>query len=376
MATECLETGRGKKPGAEATPSSVGYAAWRTDDATKRSNARSNEWPAALDAPTRTAAPTLIADLGQAAGHIISFPSGNDTAAVICYRTGKDGNSKSSSKEVTMAGLGDLLSVLMQGGLSSQGNNRAGSAMDNLGQSGGVLGQILGGATASASGAGNGGGGLLGSLLEAAGGMMTNSGSSPQRNKTLTTGGLGALAGALLGGDSGALKGALGGGGMALLASLAMQAFKNMNQQPAGAAAMGLAGNELPLGMRAPANVEEEQALESTAELALKGMINAVKADGKIDEAEAEKLTARLQDAGVDEQDRQQFLTELRRPLDLDGLVAAIPNEAVAAQVYAASLFAITVDTPAEREYMAQLAQRSGLNAGVVKQLHTAVGIA
>lgn len=275
-----------------------------------------------------------------------------------------------------MAGLGDLLSVLMQGGLSSQGNNRAGSAMNNLGQSGGVLGQILGGATASASGAGNSGGGLLGSLLEAAGGMMTNSGSSPQRNKTLTTGGLGALAGALLGGDSGALKGALGGGGMALLASLAMQAFKNMNQQPAGAAAMGLAGNELPLGMRAPANVEEEQALESTAELALKGMINAVKADGKIDEAEAEKLTARLQDAGVDEQDRQQFLTELRRPLDLDGLVAAIPNEAVAAQVYAASLFAITVDTPAEREYMAQLAQRSGLNAGVVKQLHTAVGIA
>lgn len=84
MATECLETGRGKKPGAEATPSSVGYAAWCTDDATKRSNARSNEWPAALDASTRTAAPTLIADLGQATGHIISFPSGNDTAAVIC----------------------------------------------------------------------------------------------------------------------------------------------------------------------------------------------------------------------------------------------------------------------------------------------------
>lgn len=273
-----------------------------------------------------------------------------------------------------MAGIGDLLSVLMQDGLSSQGSNRAGSAMNNLGQAGGVLGQILGGSTASASSAGNSGGGLLGSLMEAAGSMMGDSG-SPQRNKTLTTGGLGALAGALLGGDSSSLKGALGGGGMALLASLAMQAYKNMNQQPAGAAAMGLAGNELPLGMRAPTSTEEEQTLESTAELALKGMINAVKADGKIDEAEAEKLTARLQDAGIDEQDRQQFLNELRRPLDLDGLVTAIPNEAVAAQVYAASLFAIKVDTPAEREYMAQLAQRTGLDSGLVKQLHTAVGI-
>jgi uncharacterized membrane protein YebE (DUF533 family) len=275
-----------------------------------------------------------------------------------------------------MAGIGDLLSVLMQGGLSSQGNNRAGNAMGSLGQAGGVLGQILGGSTTNAGNSGSSGGGLLGSLMEAAGGMLSGSGGSPQRNKTLATGGLGALAGALLGGGSGSAKGALGGGGMALLASLAMQAFKNMNQQPAGATAMGLAGHELPLGMRAPANADEEKELETTAELVLKGMINAVKADGKIDEAEAEKLTARLKDTNIDEQDRQQLLNELRRPLDLDGLVAAIPNEAVAAQVYAASLFAIKVDTPAEREYLAQLAQRSGLNAGVVEQLHTAVGLA
>jgi len=139
---------------------------------------------------------------------------------------------------------------------------------------------------------------------------------------------------------------------------------------------MDLAGHELPLGMRAPANADEEKELETTADLVLKGMINAVKADGKVDEAEAEKLSARLQDAGIDERERQQFLAELRRPLDLDGLVKEFPNKAVAAQVYAASLFAITVDTPAEREYLAQLAQRSGLNDGVVKQLHTAVGLA
>ena len=268
-----------------------------------------------------------------------------------------------------MAGIGDLLSVLMQGGLSSAGNQRAGNAMGGLGQSGGMLGQVLGGGTTQGS---TGGGDLLGSLMGVAKEMMSDSGSPSGRNKTITTGGLGALAGALLGGGS--LKGALSGGGMALLASLAMQAFKNADRTPAGVP--GLAGNELPLGMRAPANAAEEQELESTAELVLRGMLNAARADGKIDAAEGEKLTARLQDAGLDQQEQQQFLDELRRPLDLDDFVASIPNEAVAAQVYAASLFAINVDTQAERDYLAQLAQRSGLDNGVVKQLHTAVGLA
>ena len=267
-----------------------------------------------------------------------------------------------------MAGMGDLLSVLMQGGLSSSGGNRVDSAVKGLGQSGGLLDQALGGSGSS-------GGGLLGSLMDAAGSMMSGSGSSSPSSKTMATGGLGALAGALLGGGSDSMKGALGGGGMALLVSLAMQAFKNMNKQPAGVS-RALADGELPLGMRAPVNTEEEEELETTASLVLTGMINAAKADGKIDATEAQKLTARLQDAGIDEQERRQFLDELGSPLDLDGLVAAIPNEAVAAQVYAASLFAIKVDTPAERDYLAQLARRTGLDAGVVQQLHTAVGLA
>jgi uncharacterized membrane protein YebE (DUF533 family) len=268
-----------------------------------------------------------------------------------------------------MAGIGDLLSVLMQGGLSPAGNQRAGSAMNGMGQSGGILGQVLGDGTAGGS---TGSGDLMGSLLGVAKEMMSDTGSPTGRSKTMATGGLGALAGALLGGGS--LKGALGGGGMALLASLAMQAFKNADRTPAGVPA--LAGNQLPLGMRAPASAAEEQELESTAELVLKGMLNAAKADGKIDAAEGDKLTARLKDAGLDNREQQQFMDELRRPLDLDDFVASIPNEAVAAQVYAASLFAINVDTPAERNYLAQLAQRSRLDNHVVKQLHTAVGLA
>ena len=161
---------------------------------------------------------------------------------------------------------------------------------------------------------------------------------------------------------------------MAMLAGLAFQAFKNMNRQPAGMqAAMG--SNEIPLGLRAPVNDVEEQELEQTATLVLKGMINAAKADGQIGKEEIQKIIGRIKGGDGDDEMQQLILEEMKRPLDLDALVKEIPNEAVAAQVYAASLFAIEVDTPAEREYLEQFVQRTGLDAGVAQQLQSAVGM-
>ncbi len=269
-----------------------------------------------------------------------------------------------------MAGIGDLVGMLMQGGLSQSGVNRVGNAMSEqgLGQSGGPSGQMLGGSGGS-------GGGLLGGLMNAAKGMMSGQGQSSFGSNPLATGGLGALAGALFGGGSDSVKGALGGGAMAMLAGLAFQAFKNMNRQPGGAQ-MAFSSNELPLGMRTPIDADEERALESTASLVFKGMINAAKADGQIDNEEMQKIFGRLREAGADETAQQLVLQEMSQPLDLDGFVSEIPNEAVAAQVYAASLFAIEVDTPAERDYLEQLANRTGLPPDVVQQLHNAVGVA
>jgi uncharacterized membrane protein YebE (DUF533 family) len=48
----------------------------------------------------------------------------------------------------------------------------------------------------------------------------------------------------------------------------------------------------------------------------------------------------------------------------------------VAAEVYAASLLAVELDTEAERKYMADLAGKLKLNDNVVRQLHAAVGAA
>jgi uncharacterized membrane protein YebE (DUF533 family) len=56
--------------------------------------------------------------------------------------------------------------------------------------------------------------------------------------------------------------------------------------------------------------------------------------------------------------------------------VAEIPNPEVAAEVYAASLLAIEVDTPEEQQYLQQFAQRTGLNPMVVQYIHRSMGVA
>lgn len=251
-----------------------------------------------------------------------------------------------------MAGLGSLLGALMQGGLSSSGGSRLGHAAGEQG-----LGGMLGGS--------GGGSDLLGGLASAARGGISAVGRNP-----MAAGGLGAMAGSLLGGGSGAARGALGGGAMALLAGLAFQALSaKRGGAPAGAQGMA------PLGLREPESPSEAQELEATAELVLRGMVSAAKADGHIDNDEMQRIVGRLKGSGADDALQGRLLDELGRPLDLEALAREIPNETVAAEIYAASLFAIEVDTEAEREYLRRLAELTGLDAEVVAQLHRAVGV-
>ena len=66
----------------------------------------------------------------------------------------------------------------------------------------------------------------------------------------------------------------------------------------------------------------------------------------------------------------------MAKPMDTAGLVAAAKGRPeLAAQVYAASLLAIEVDTPAERDYLAQLASALDLAPEVTEQLHQSAGV-
>jgi uncharacterized membrane protein YebE (DUF533 family) len=110
--------------------------------------------------------------------------------------------------------------------------------------------------------------------------------------------------------------------------------------------------------------------------LIVKAMVNAAKADGQIDEDELQKVVGELQGDGITQAEREFVLAEVRKPMCTEEIVRAAPNRQVGAQIYAASLLAIEVDTPAEKAYLQQLARDLGLDTHVVGQIHSTLGVA
>jgi uncharacterized membrane protein YebE (DUF533 family) len=261
-----------------------------------------------------------------------------------------------------MAGFTDILGAIMQQGMSKSSGSRMTDAFGG-GKSGGSLNDIMGSLSQMMGGGGSGqtaqaGAGGLGGML---GGVL-----SGLANNKAALGGLGALAGALLGGGKGASRGAVGGGGLAMLASLAFSALKKVGQAPA----------QPPRALLEPQTPQEKQALEDDAEIIVKAMINAAKADGKIDRQEIEKIVGKLDDDGLTQEEKEFFVTEANKPLDLNGVVASAGGQAeMAAQIYAASLLAIEVDTQAEQQYMQQLASGLGLHPQVVSHIERTLGM-
>lgn len=257
-------------------------------------------------------------------------------------------------------GIGDLLGGLLGG----QGGGAAGGLGD-------LLGGALGGGRTAAGGAGLGGlGDLLGGAL---GGAL--GGGGPAGGGTTTGGGLGDLLGGLLGGGraagTGSTSGRSGSGaGMAILATIAMAALKNWSDGRRAQASI----TPESVGFSAPDL--EAMTAPATEELVLRAMVSAAKADGEISEDEIQRIVGRVGADGLTEEERQFLVAELRRPLDLRALVAEVPNEMVAAEVYAASLLAIELDTPAEAAYMRQLAQALRLDGATLTRLHQITGAA
>jgi uncharacterized membrane protein YebE (DUF533 family) len=107
----------------------------------------------------------------------------------------------------------------------------------------------------------------------------------------------------------------------------------------------------------------------------LQAMINAAKADGQIDAAEQQRILGKLEEAGANAAVQEFVRAEMARPLDLQALLREVHHPQMAAEVYAASLLAIEVDTPAERDYLRQLAQGLGLDEGAVQRLHLTLGV-
>ena len=216
-----------------------------------------------------------------------------------------------------------------------------------------VLGSVIGALTGGGQPAGGqSGGGGLGSLI---GGMI---GGGQSGGGQSGGGGLGDLLGGVLGGGSQS-----SGGGLGDLFGMAMKQFGAARQGNARQA-RNAAGTNLPDGA-AYGQVEQQ------AELMVKAMINAAKADGRVDSEEQQKIVERLGDVTRDELEFVQ--RELRAPLDTQAFIRSVPR-GLESQVYAVSLMAIDLDSNPEAQYLHQLAQGFGLSADVCNQIHQQLG--
>ena len=228
----------------------------------------------------------------------------------------------------------DAMKIL--GGLLSSGALSRGTGSN-------VLGSVIGAMTGGSQSGGGGLGSLVGSML---GGGGSRSGG----------GGLGDLLGGMLGGSSAPS----GGGGLGDLIGMAMNQF--------GAAQQGRSPEDARASM--PSGVDYQQA-EQQAEILIKAMINAAKADGNVDVEEQQKIVGRL---GEVTQDEVQFVQrELAQPLDVRGFISSVPR-GMEQQVYAMSLMAIDLDSKAEAQYLHQLAQGMGMDAQTCNAIHDQLG--
>ena len=84
----------------------------------------------------------------------------------------------------------------------------------------------------------------------------------------------------------------------------------------------------------------------------------------------------KFNESGVDEDGQNYVKNQLQQPMETKQLIAEAKSQPeLAAQMYAASLLAIEVDTQAEKDYLNQLAAGLGLTPEVTGHIKQVVGL-
>lgn len=258
-------------------------------------------------------------------------------------------------------GLGALGAILAAAAASRSGGG-GGSGMD-------ILGSLLAGASGGSGGSGASGGGagdLLGSLL---------GGGAPAPRKS---GGLGGLLGGLLAGkrETATRPSAAGGAGGLLGSLLGAAAGGGGGGSPLndllGAASGSSNGSDLLGALLGGGQVQAPpQEAQDEAELLIQAMCYAAKADGEIDEGEKEAILGRLGE--LDEEEIAYLKEHLSGAVDVAGFTSKVPDD-MDEQVYAFSLMAIRLDTQAEAQYFAALANGLGMDGDACNRIHSQLG--
>jgi uncharacterized membrane protein YebE (DUF533 family) len=177
-------------------------------------------------------------------------------------------------------------------------------------------------------------------------------------------------------------------GGLALIGTLAYQAYQswqanqaqpNRNQSAAPPRASGFIpsadeADRMLGGTRfAPSSPADEQ---DRARAVLIAMITAAKADGHIDPDEQGRIFGEMDRHALDADDKAFLMDALRAPVDVEAVARLAQGPEQASEIYAASLMAVTVDTPQERAYLDHLARRLGLDPGFARHIEATLAAA
>ena len=194
----------------------------------------------------------------------------------------------------------------------------------------------------------------------------------PGTQRTAMTGAAGLAAGFLLsGGKPTKLVGnAVKIGAVAAVGGLAYKAWQNYQQNNAAGTGTAPAPREEAF-IPAPGNETAEEELGKTL---VRAMISAAKADGRIDAEEKDAIFERLKTMPLSAEEKAWVFDELSTPLDINAVVARADTPEHAAEIYAASLVAITADTPAEQAYLEALASKLKLDPALVTEIHKTAG--
>lgn len=129
-----------------------------------------------------------------------------------------------------------------------------------------------------------------------------------------------------------------------------------------------------PPGAAGPAPQADAPAGQEAAVLLLRAMIAAAHADGVLDAEERQRILGRLQSLGLSDEEQGFLQREMQAPRTAEDIAAASSPE-IAAQVYAASMLAVDVDTPEEQAYMERLQHLLGLDNAAVLDVKRELGV-
>lgn len=191
----------------------------------------------------------------------------------------------------------------------------------------------------------------------------------PNAKRNALSGAAGLAAGMLLsGGKPGKLLGnAAKAGALAAVGGLAYKAWQNYQQSQAGAAPVPSEEAFIPAA-------SDTHAHEELGKTLVRAMIAAAKADGRIDADEKEAIFEKLKTMPLSAEEKAWVFDELSSPLDINAVVARADTPEHAAEIYAASLVAISADTAAEQAYLEALAIKLKLDPALVTEIHRQAG--